>query len=317
MNILRRLYNTLHSGPLYRQSFRLFSALSRLLIFLSGRRLHFGGDEKRRPLLLLTVAFGNAALIREQNIRLKHYVRDKGYLRIVADNSVSRSARREIAAVCRESGVRYVAVPHFLSRFFSLPIIPNRFSLSHATALNWAVARIISPLRPAVTALLDHDLMPTGEIDFAARLGAQPFYGALVERNGLTYLWPGYAIFRTDVLLACRPDFFPLYIGRTWLDVGGMLYRRLYCRYDMTSLPLTRAKTKRITVTPGLTRYNDILHTDCIDRFDGLWVHLVNGSNYTRSAKKSDMLRECLRLLRENDAKREAEENNTQRGGGE
>jgi hypothetical protein len=29
------------------------------------------------------------------------------------------------------------------------------------------------------------------------------------------------------------------------------------------------------------------------------------------------MLRECLRLLRENDAKREAEENNTQRGGGE
>src|SRR5690606_534112 len=139
---------------------------------------------------------------------------------IVCDNSSSREARREIEAVCRDSGTHYIA----------LPFNPERHPCrSHGLALNWAFYNLARTLGARVCAFVDHDLFALAPLDLAAKLAGQPFYGRLRSSRWGWYLWPGYCAFDVEAVAGYAPDF-NTDIPRQ-LDTGGRNFVQVFHRF--------------------------------------------------------------------------------------
>lgn len=250
--------------------------------------------EVGRGLLILTVAFGDDRLIELQIRQLKRHVRDADWQYHVADNSRDAAVRERIKALCQREGVGYHAVPsHHAGRREQRLFLG--YSVSHAYALNWAWRHVVAPRRPQLVALLDHDIFPRRPYSFAEHLGAQDFYGVPCHKCDAWYLWPGFALFRYDVVARCGADFMPYILGHDFVDTGGCMYRRLYRHYDEDALRLAPIQTLRLQETPGVEGWIDVLHSDCVQEVDTTWFHLVNGSNYTHHAGREAMIRELLR----------------------
>lgn len=242
--------------------------------------------------LLVTVAFNHPELVAKQMERARLHVRDEAYVHLVADNSPSRAMRERIAVLCRKWEAYYVPIPRLHHTLISTRLFGD--GLSHGVALNWVYRHLVRYCRPSLIALLDHDLFPTKDYSFAARLADAPFYGVDRDRKAGWYLWPGFCCFRTDVLRGIRPNFLPCVVGGVYLDAGGANYIPLFSRYRRDGLRFAESKTYRIRETPGLTGWNDIYHADCVQRIDGAWLHIVNGSNYARLAGKEETVASIL-----------------------
>lgn len=286
----------LHENAVWRFAFRRYC---RMLASLAGMGRPIGVAEgmKCRKLLIVCVAYGNAALISKQAERLKTMLTDDDYAYLVVDNSTRACHRAAIRDACSKSGAYYYAVPRRLQCL----LLPKIFfyGICQGMALCWAYAHLVKPARPEALAIIDHDLFPMKHVSLLAYLGNKGLAGADRQRGkGIWYLWPGMCIFRMSVLEHCRPDFMPAMEGRTYLDTGGAMWRQLYRRGIRNSVNFIDCKALRIKHTEGLTTHDDILHSDCIHLLDdGKWLHIINSTNYAHLPGKEETIEEILNRI--------------------
>lgn len=193
---------------------------------------------------------------------------------VVCDNSTDLEARAAIAAIARERGAFYLAVP-------PAPLVRARTARSHAAAANWVFHNIVRAVRPKAFAYIDHDLVALKPMDLAAGLAGQPIYGAPrpSTRSVTWYLWPGFSVF--DGALADQPlDFSPDRLLGT--DTGGRNWHILYRRLDFHALRWPQSRTVSVPHADGTWSEPKML-------IDG-WLH-VGGASYRGGVTALDEIR--------------------------
>lgn len=278
----------------------IFNYYAKYVFFLSTRRanantfLNLSLNEKLKDghIDLITVAFNSEVLINKQIDLLRTHLKEKEFTHIIIDNSTFRGKRKNIKEICIQKGVSYAPVPLFINRLISTRLFNH--GISHGAAINWAFYNIVSYRKPSFFGTLDHDILLTGEYSISDKFRNQDFYGIKRDRIMGWYLWPGFSFLKFDILNGLDINFLPYQIKNTYLDAGGANYLSLYKNYNLNNIKFADDKLIRIQETKGLNNYNDIFHTDCIVRIDEIWVHIINGSNYTKQEGKDIMMEKVL-----------------------
>lgn len=188
------------------------AALDRVIPDLAGRRVIF------------TVAFNKPWLIELMILSTARHMPD--WSLVVLDNSSKPDLRSEIAALCAAGGVVYADLPR------NPEWNPNR---SHGISLNWAVRRVVREAAPARFGFLDHDCFPFRRTTALDMLDEQPLYGwwrASPYLKGAWSIWPGYCFYDWATLRDHAFDF--SHDQSIPMDTGGMNWRRVYSRLDIT-----------------------------------------------------------------------------------
>lgn len=281
MTLKHRVFN------LYRQYVWLLSRV--------GRSVKTDSTNMANDLYLITIAFNHVGLIERQIKLVKKYVKDVSFKHVIVDNSPDKGVRRDIQRTCERENVEYIGVPMYINKLMSCKLFG--YGLSHGAALNWTFYHFLKQRNPQYLVLLDHDVFPLKEYSFYEKLGKRVFYG--VERNmgAGWYLWPGWSVFRFEVMRGKKLDFLPIFMGDTYLDAGGGNYKQLYCHYNINDIIFPVVKTKRVRKTKGLNTYVDIYHGDCIQYIDDSWMHIINGSNYAKISGKDNYVNQILEGL--------------------
>ena len=259
----------------------IFRAWVRLLerLTLSRRPLkQFGLPESdtRCQLLIITIAFNNAELIRYQYKFLKKNITDD-YIYLVADNSSNKDARVQIESFCKQNQVAYVSLPKN-----SLNKVGG--SYSHAMCLNYVYHHIIKTLRPYVFGYIDHDLFPVKKLSVCNILSSQPVYGPLRERAECWYLSAIMSFFRYDYVQDKKVDFMPVMPYKTYLDSGGGNWYDIYSRLNMKEINFPDECIEPL-------REGGDRHGDSLEWFDNKnWLHTINGSCWKEIAAGKDHL---------------------------
>ena len=240
-----------------------------------GKNINLGSTGNN--LYIITIAYNHAKLIEKQIELVKRYGKDENYKHVIVDNSPKRSVRKQIKTICERECVDYVSVPIYIDKLISHRLFGN--GLSHGAALNWMFYHVLMPNKPERFTLMDHDVFPLKEFSLKEIIGSRDFYG--VERNMETgwYLWPGWCIFKYDVVEKCMPNFLPVFEDGLYLDSGGGNYNHLYSQYSLKDMDFPEVVTKRVKITEGLYKHDDIYHGDCLQYIDHIWLHIINGSN--------------------------------------
>lgn len=227
---------------------------------------------------------------------MKKYGKDENYRHLIVDNSPNRCVRKQIKTICEREGVDNVSVPLYIDKLISHRLFGN--GLSHGAALNWMFYHVLMPNKPERFALLDHDVFPQKAFSLKEKLESRDFYG--VERNmgAGWYLWPGWCIFKYDVVEKCKPNFLPVFVDGVYLDSGGGNFKRLYRQYDLNTVPFPEVVTKRVRNTEGLNKHDEIYHGDCLQYIDHAWLHLINGANCAHIPGKEDYVNYIIDKLK-------------------
>jgi hypothetical protein len=173
---------------------------------------------------------------------------------VICDNSRKAAARREIARICQDRGVPYLALP------FNLEHHPCR---SHGIALNWAYYNIVEQLKPRVFGFLDHDLFAAEPLDLAAQVADQPVYGLIHQSAWGWNLWAGFCMFDRAAIAGRYPDF-NNDIPRV-LDTGGRNFMQIYRYLDRDRLRRAGVRVQEFRL-PGdprgflVQRIDNLLH---------------------------------------------------------
>ena len=243
-------------------------------------------------LILITVAFNNDLLISKQIELVKQFICDDDYQHVIIDNSTRRNMRKNIASICKNNEIEYIAIPYIVSWLASKNIYVNGYS--HGCALNWTYRYVIKPRQPKRFMLLDHDLFPLKRISIKERLGNKDFLGVRRKRTYGWYLWPGWSIFRFNSIANNKPDFMPLFIKKQYFDSGGSMYKRVFHNYDVNAIEFPNIRIIRIKKTKGLNSQYDIYHGDCIQIIDEGWIHIINGSNCAQIKGKEETIKSII-----------------------
>jgi hypothetical protein len=244
------------------------------------KNTHF---DKHQNLWLLTIAFNNDFLIKEQIRLVKKYVTDTGVTHIIVDNSSVSCKRQLIREICLKEQTNYISLPwNWFSNF------DKRGSYSHGMALNWCYYNLIRKYQPIFFGFIDHDLFPIHPYSIIEKLSTQPFYGQMRDRDAGWYLWPGFCFFRFGAVSTLKLNFMPTKIGDIYLDSGGSNFREIYSKYDKTTLHFCEPVIAE-NIREGGRFYADMVHY--IDRY---WLHAINGSNHAKLESKDEILANML-----------------------
>lgn len=159
---------------------------------------------------LVTVAFNNEHLIKQQLLLLKKFIQDKPVHFTIADNSNIPGKRKIIKNICRELGAGYISMPQNMLQHY-----PGG-SYAHGSSLNWIYTNYIKLRRPTFFGFLDHDLFPIKTISISQLIGGQDFYGAINQRPKGWYLWAGLSIFRFKAVENLPLNFIPYIEQGEW-----------------------------------------------------------------------------------------------------
>jgi len=183
---------------------------------------------------------------------------------LVFDNSRRQAARRDIARICRDRDVPYLAMPSSPTRHH------NR---SHGMAMSWIFRNVVRAVKPRSFTFIDHDLIPVEKIELGATLGNQPFYGALkVGIWGWWTLWAGYCAYDFSAVRHLPLNFLNDFSSD--LDTGGRNWPLLYKFHDRARMRF--ASRERTEVVDSLR--NDGI-TPMVTVVDDRWIHLGKGYN--------------------------------------
>ena len=277
----------------------LFNPYSKYVWLLSrmGRKVDKGGETKRSDLYIITIAYNHERLIEKQIEQVRRYIKDERIKHVIVDNSPKRAARKRIKDLCERNKNEYVPVPLYIDKLISHTLFGN--GLSHGAALNWMFYHFLMQRKPIRFALIDHDVFPLKDYSFIDKLGKRDFYGVERVKEKGWYLWPGWCIFKYDVIAEKQPNFLPIIVGNVYLDAGGGNYLQFYRQYNLGAIDFPKVDTIRIKQTRGLTAYNDIYHGDCIQCIDHAWLHLINGSNCAKIPGKEKLVNKMIDRMEE------------------
>ena len=249
---------------------------------------------------LITVAFNNPVVIKYQIALIKKFI-NGDYCYIVCDNSNRKEKSEEIRKICMDSDITYIHV--------TPKETPNGYSDSHGIALNWIYKNIIKK-RGNNFAFLDHDIFPVKKIDISGYLSAQDFNGLKVKPHkasfsnnfgNLWYLWAGFSFFKYNVLKDKNINFKK---WRRWglfkvlgADTGSGNWPVLYSNPKYKNYDFCKAKhcnirgNKQTTWEAG----SNLAQTDLIQYIDDEnWLHMINGSEWSDSNGKLNIIHNML-----------------------
>ena len=199
---------------------------------------------------------------------------------LVFDNSHKTTARAELAAVCKQNGVAYLALPMNRTKHV------NR---SHGMAMSWIYDNVINSIQPKIFAFIDHDLIPVSEVDFEKRLGKQPFFGGLTSLYGQYWsLWAGYCIFDFSITQSKSLNF--LYDFSRGLDTGGRNWDSLYSQYDKAHIQF--AKKEFVPL-----RLDENQNQQVVEIMDKHWMHIGSISHNDGFRHKFDFFNQLAPAL--------------------
>jgi hypothetical protein len=247
---------------------------------------------ERDEMFIVSIAYNNDQLISKQIEMIKKHVKDPHYKLLIVDNSTNNATRKNIQDVCSCNQIEYFPIP-FTFRQKACKMLKWN-GMSHGLALNWTFYHVLYNKRPKYFTLLDHDIFPVKDCNLTERFGGLQFFGVRRERGNYWYLWPGWAIFNFDAIVEKNPNFQPYFTKKTYLDSGGGNYFKIYHNYAINTIPFPNVKTHRLKKTKGLSTWNDVYHSDCIQFIDDCWLHVINGSNYCHFAGKDDTVKKIL-----------------------
>ena len=175
---------------------------------------------------LITVAFNNPLIVNYQIKLFKKFLKGS-FTHIICDNSNNEEKAKGIKRVCEENNVTYINVTSTEKS--------SGFSDSHGRALNRIYKNIVQN-RKNNFAFLDHDILPIKEINIEDYLKNTDLFGAVMERGGIWYLWPGFAFYKYVYLKNKKLNFrryrkFNL-IKVEGADTGSGNWYPLYSKYD-------------------------------------------------------------------------------------
>ena len=262
------------------------------LISHIGRKTHTIIPIERGELYIITIAYNHVRLIEKQIEQVKQHIKDNDYRYVVVDNSPDKRIRKQIKSVCEREKVEYVSVSFYIDRLICHRIFG--YGMSHGAALNWMFYHYLIPRQPRHFVLLDHDVFPMEDYSFVDKIGVRDFYGVERIRESGWYLWPGWCVFKYDVIADRKPNFLPYFLNGTFLDAGGGNYPHFYGRYELKAIDFPTVVTKRIRCSKGLSANDDIYHGDCVQLIDYVWLHFINGSNYAKIPGKEKLVEKMI-----------------------
>lgn len=182
--------------------------------------------EKETFIDLITVAFNNPLII-DYQIKLFRKFLKGSFTHIICDNSNNEEKARKIKEVCKNNDITYINITSTEKS--------NGFSDSHGRALNRIYKNLVQQ-RQRNFAFLDHDILPIKEIDIEKYLENTDLFGAVMERAGIWYLWPGFAFYKYDYLKDKKLNFRRYrkfnFIKVEGADTGSGNWYPLYSKYD-------------------------------------------------------------------------------------
>ena len=288
---MSKLQNTLRN--------KLMNPYYQYMAFLShiGKPYTHQQDVPPPKLILVTVAFNMPILIQYQIEYIKKYLQDKDYQLIVADNSTKETYRKEISKICEENGIEYIPIPKYINKLHSSKLFFH--GASHGAALNWLFYHVISVRKPMYFAFIDHDIIPfspTSLLNHIEKDGID-FYGDYRKRGKGWYIWPGYCIFRYEIMERYQPNFLPMLYEGVYFDSGGSNHKNIYRYYPLEASYFAKNEQIKLKKTEGLTKWDQIYHADYIQIIDNDWVHIINGSNYAQIPGKEQTVKKILHNL--------------------
>lgn len=222
---------------------------------------------KGGSLLITVIAFNNKDMLDMQYERLKACLTEP-FDYLVADNSSSPQASRDIQAFCLEKGISYVRIPWN-------PLTNVRASGSHGIALNWCYRNITRVYKPKVFGFLDHDIFPLKETTITPHLDTG-FFGVVKTRRGpYWYLWPGFCFFNYERVRGFSFDFFPHHAGRDgsiFLDTGGSNYYSIYRHIGRNAVREAQSRLINRRTNTDFVKGED--SSEVFEIIDTAWLHL-------------------------------------------
>ena len=235
--------------------------------------------ECRSSLLLITVAFNRADMIRHQLRLLPKYLTDS-FCHIVLDNSSDSQSRKEIELACQEYEVGYVALPY---NYRQHP------SASHGMALNWAYHHLVRRSNCRYVGFLDHDIFPVRKHSILDQLALQPAYGRRDVRAEVAYLWPGFSFYRTELLKVRQVNFNPGVRQDTMVDTGGLISIEIdENTWTFAERHLSNMTEKNVSIAHTIEWLN-------VDGQDA-WLHYIAAGHVSFAEKKEEAFRRLLAL---------------------
>ena len=202
---------------------------------------------------------------------------------LVFDNSHKAIARAELAAVCKQNGAPYLALPMNRTKHV------NR---SHGMAMSWIYDNVIKSIQPKLFAFIDHDLIPVSKVDFKERLANQPFFGRAGGKLPQYWsLWAGYCMF--DFAYTQNKPLNFLYDFSRGLDTGGRNWDSIYSHFDKAQIRF--AKNEQVDI-----KLPELQQAASVQMIDERWMH-IGGISYNDGFKaKSDFFGLLADVLQQN-----------------
>lgn len=219
---------------------------------------------------IITVAFNNDKVIRQQIRLLNKYILDSYYY-TVADNSSDPTKQDEIAQICNQFEVSYIRLPRN-------PYNEISPSLSHGIALNWLYKNYVSPRKATFFGFIDHDIFPVRPTTIINYLKSSNVYGLVQEREQMWYLWPGFCFFSYAFVKGCKVDFMPI----KGCDTGGGNWHPIYSSMNREMIP--QVKHEYRSLRNGGDPQGDLVE------YIGDWLHTFNASKWKKVNEGKDLL---------------------------
>ena len=199
---------------------------------------------------------------------------------LVFDNSHKTAARAELAAVCKQNGTPYLALPMNRTKHV------NR---SHGMAMSWIYDNVINIIQPKLFAFIDHDLIPVSEVDFEERLANQQFFGRAGGKFPQYWsLWAGYCIFIYAAFKHQPLNF--LYDFSRGLDTGGRNWDSIYSHFDKAQIYFASRTYKNLKL-PTVENYTKV------EFVDECWIHMGSISYNDGFRNKLDFFEALARAM--------------------
>ena len=241
---------------------------------------------------LITVAFNNPLII-DYQIKLFRKFLKSSFTHIVCDNSNNEEKALSIKKACEENNITYINITSTEKA--------SGFSDSHGRALNRIYKNFVQK-RAKNFAFLDHDILPIKEVNIGEYLANTDLFGAVMERGGIWYLWPGFAFYRYDYLKNKKLNFRIYrkfnFIKVKGADTGSGNWYPLYSKYNRNKFkkpddilwnirenrPANENEQEGNVIQESLVQYY----------LDKSWLHTMCASEWVDCKGKNQMIYKLL-----------------------